>query len=131
VLKLRALRAECILKSGQVDPEGRSALELRVKYHARQWSTDRPVDALKEPLRAIAAHRPKDWRTVRDLPDFTKDTKKVWRAAALQVFAAALPFPNEIAELADQINDSDVTTEGQIKARIINRVGRAVLALAP
>ncbi len=131
VLKIRVLRGEYLLKSAELEPETRSALELRVKYHAHQWATDLPVDALQEPIRAIAAYRPKDWKTIQDIPEFTKDTKEAWRNAALEILAEVLPFPNEITELARRISDKDVDGEGQIKARIRMRIGRAVIALAP
>ena len=131
VLKLRALRAEYILKSDELEPETSSALKLRVRYYTLQWGAGRPLNAVKEPLRAIAAFRPSDWKAIQDLPEFTKDTKEIWRNAALEILAEVLPFPNEVAELATEIWDKDVDGEGQLKARIRMRVGRAVLALAP
>ena len=131
VLKLRVLRAERLLTLPDLDPSLRTACELRVNFYVAQWSQGPAVkNALEKPFHAIALHRPREDANFGRLPEFSRDTAEVWRVAAVQLLVDALPPANQLAALAEQISDADVTTEGQIRARIHQRVGRAVLALA-
>jgi hypothetical protein len=131
VLKLRVLRAQHMLTLPDLDSDLRSACELRVRAYAAQWSQGVPVkEALKQPFRAIALYRPREDASFGRLPELSPETAAEWRSAAVQLLVEALPPANQLIALADQISDADVTTEAQIRARIHQRVGRAVIALA-
>jgi hypothetical protein len=65
-----------------------------------------------------------------ELPEFSKTSAKKWAEASKDLFKKAYPKCEEIESLAMAIGDGEVKYESQIRARIIERIGRAVLALA-
>ncbi len=131
ILKIRALRAEGLLHLGSTPSRATPALEQRIHNYidlCKMWNSSDPSAAH---YLAISKLRPTSLAAFGALPEFSKRTAQEWRSTALNVLSQAIPRINEITELASQINDGDVVSEGQIRARITQRIGRAVVALAP
>lgn len=83
------------------------------------------------PWLLLHKHQPAWLDEIAQLPDFSKTSARSWTDAAKRFFKEAILAPEQVLDLARAINDEDVTTEFQIRARIVERVGRAVKALAP
>lgn len=70
------------------------------------------------------------WEDFRGLPPFNETDSDAWRNACLKLFRETFPHWERINELATYINDSDVESEGQMRSKIIFRLGRAINSLA-
>mgnify|MGYP003337432924 CR=1 FL=1 len=81
-------------------------------------------------LTQIHDARPEDLTEIGDLPVFERSSAKKWAACAKALFKIAFLKPESISSLASTINDGDVEYESQIRSRIVERIGRAVVALA-
>lgn len=73
---------------------------------------------------------PNDCGLVEQLPPLSKTTAKQWASCAKALFKVAFPRPESISSLASSISDSDIVYESQIRSQIVERIGRAVVALA-
>jgi hypothetical protein len=65
-----------------------------------------------------------------ELPEMTKSSARVWADRAKELFLIAFPDPAKIAPLRHAVRNPNIRYESEIRAQIVARIGRAVLALA-
>jgi hypothetical protein len=133
--RLEFLRAEQLAKiKGTEDrfrksPGYSSYLRDSVPNRASKTHRDLPEEEFEMRLRIHSAI-PKHLDAVAKLAPLTKKTAKQWGVVSKAFFKQVFPKPEDIPSLSKAINDSDIEHESQIRAQIVERVGRAVAALA-
>ena len=135
VRRLEFLRAEQLAKikgaeDGFLKSRGYSTyLRDSVPNRASKTHRDLPEEEFEMRLRIHSAIS-EDLDAVTKLPPLTKKTAKQWGAVSKAFFKQVFPKPEDLPSLSKAINDSDIEHESQIRAQIVERVGRAVAALA-
>lgn len=113
--------------------------EAKAAHEAQKRRTEQLVSFVERlsganasvPWLALHKFQPAWLDELGQLPEFSKASESSWTDAAKRFFKEAIPAPEQIQDLAKAINDKEVTYESQLRARIVERVGRAVKALAP
>ena len=130
VQRIEFLRQECGIGEGASPSAEHDACnrwnQLVIPFIEKLSSASAPP-----PLLLIQKYRPAWLGELGQLPDFSKASAPLWTAVAKRFFGEAIPAPEQVDDLAKAINDADVTYDSEIRARIVERVGRAVKALAP
>ena len=133
--RLEFLRAEQLAKIEGAEDRFRksrgysSYLRDSVPNRASKTHRDLPEEEFEMRLRIHSAI-PKDLDAVTKLAPLTKKTAKQWGVVSKAFFKQVFPKPEDLPSLSKAINDSDIEHESQIRAQIVERVGRAVAALA-
>jgi hypothetical protein len=133
--RLEFLRAEQLAKIEGAEDRFRksrgylSYLRDSVPNRASKTHRDLPEEEFEMRLRIHSAI-PKDLDAVTKLAPLTKKTAKQWGVVSKAFFKRVFPKPEDLHSLSKAINDSDIEHESQIRAQIVERVGRAVAALA-
>lgn len=135
VRRLEFLRAEQLAKIEGVEDRFRKShdysryLRDSVPNRASKAHRDLSEEEFEMRLRIHSA-TPKDLDAVTKLPPLTKKTQKQWCVVSKAFFKQVFPKPEENSSLSNAISDSEIEHESQIRAQIVERVGRAVAALA-
>jgi len=124
--RLLSLRDDCLSAPG-------ATADARKSEHQRFVSLVEELNTSAGPQSwvILQRHEPTWTSEIARLPTFSTSSAHEWKELAKRFFQEAIPNPEQILDLANEINDADVTYESQIKAQIVERVGRAVVALAP
>jgi hypothetical protein len=135
VRRLEYLRAEQLaIRDGRMDRFRAAPAWRRYQHDSvpnRSFRSHRDLSDEEFLLRhRIHSSTPDDAQSLTKLPILSKATAKQWKTIAKAFFKKAFPKPEEIPSLSNAINDSDIEYESQIRSQIVERVGKAVVALA-
>lgn len=81
-------------------------------------------------LTRIHAEQPDDLEDLVNLDPFSKVTAKQWARIAKTFFKQVFPNPLKLKSLAKAARNPNLQYESQIRAQIVQRIGRAVVAYA-
>jgi hypothetical protein len=118
------------------NPEFAQSIALMTKLQLDRcltiWSSDLQVEYKEKALfNKIYTTEYNDIRALTELPFFPdKESAKQWAKICKELFKKTFPKCEDIKSLAAAIGDGEVRYESQIRARIVERIGRAVISLA-
>jgi hypothetical protein len=136
VLRLSWIRSEQRARSkGQLENFRASEaykcyLEFEIPRRGTQWFQNMSEEEVKMRERIHMA-QPENLEDVAKLPRFCKASSKQWAQIAKNFFKTVFPNPLELSSLAKAAMNPNLDYESQMRAQIVERIGRAVVALAP
>jgi hypothetical protein len=132
--RIEYLRAEQAAIRQGTEKEFRNATEFYVAFESvpnPAFRAHRDLSVEEFELRT-KIHRavPDNLAQLAGLPPLTKASARQWADCAKRLFQIAFPNPAKIASLSHAVRNPNNQYESQIRAQIVSRIGRAVLALA-
>ena len=103
--------------------------------HSAQATEELDAKFAKEHIielqKKIAAYTPEWAETTKTLEDFNENTAENWRKLGSKLFKEVVRNPEQVPELRKLIGDDDAKGQDSvIRARIVARVGRAIISIS-
>jgi hypothetical protein len=132
--RIEYLRAEQIAIRQGTEQEFRESMQFYVAFDSvptRGVRAPRNLPDEEFELRTkIHQAAPSTPGLLAELPPLTKASAGQWAERAKELFLIAFPNPAKIASLRHAVRNPNIQYESEIRAQIVTRIGRAVVALA-